>query len=197
MNVISAGKEKNRGSAKASSAKGNRSKSGEQALRKELAGLVQSIDSEGLSFLIKQANILLHNLQVEKINKELHKLSAIDQKIKKDSRAGGADKAAGKKADKAAGKTAGIPVSVDIEESGSNFILVMRTSRKFLSLKEMRSLVRVCQAAESGSAAGPRLYRWFSRNRTDVLSDAQISGPADPQLGGIYELIADRYKTKE
>jgi len=182
-------KEKNKGSAKASSAKGARSKSGEQALRKELAGLVQSIGSEGLSFLINQANILLHNRQVEKINKELQELSAIDQKIKKGSRAGAAGKATG--------KTAGIPVSVDIEESGSNFILVMRTSRKFLSLKEMRSLVRVCQAAESSSAAGPRLYRWFSRNRTDVLSDAEISGPADPQLIGIYELIADRYTTKE
>lgn len=187
-------KEKNKGSVKASSGKaGNKDSGGEQALRKELTGLVKSIDSEGLSFLINQANILLHNRQVQKINKELQGLSAIDQKIKKGSRAGGAGKAAGK----AAGKTGGIPFSVDIEESGSNFILVMRTSRKFLSLKEMRSLVRVCQAAESSSSAGPRLYRWFSRNRTDVLSDAQISGPADPQLGGIYELIAARYKAKE
>lgn len=183
-------KEKNKGSAKASSGKaGNKDSGGEQALRKKLTGLVKSIDSEGLSFLINQANILLHNRQVQKINKELQELGAIDQKIKKGSRAGGAGKGAG--------KTGGIPVSVDIEESGSNFILVMRTSRKFLSLKEMRSLVRVCQAAESSSSAGPRLYRWFSRNRTDVLSDAQISGPADPQLGGIYELIAARYKAKE
>jgi hypothetical protein len=183
-------KEKNKGNAKASSGKaGKKDSGGEQALRKELAGLVQSIDSEGLSFLINQAHILLHNRQVEKVNKELQKLSAIDQKVEKGSRAGGAGKAAG--------KTAGIPVSVDIEESGSNFILVMRTSRKFLSLKEMRSLVLVCQAAESSSAAGPRLYRWFSRNRTDVLSDAQISGPADPGLRGIYELIAARYKIKE
>lgn len=171
------------------SAKGAGTKNGEQALRKELAGLVKSIDSEGLSFLINQANILLHNRQVEKINKDLQKLSAIDQEIRKGSRTGTAGKEAG--------KSAGIPVSVDIEESGSNFILVMRTSRKFLSLQEMRSLVHVCQAAESGSTAGPRLYRWFSRNRTDVLSDAQISGPADPELRGIYELISARYTAKE
>ncbi|MQY76861.1 MAG: hypothetical protein GH155_04450 [Spirochaeta sp.] len=177
-------KEKKKGSARASSGKADKGKSAEQALRKELAGLVQSIDSEGLSFLIKQAQILLHNRQVEKINKDLQKLSAIDQKIKKDSRA------------VAAGKKAATSVSVDIEESGSNFILVMRASRKFLSLKEMRGLVQVCQAAESGSAAGPRLYRWFSRNRTDILSDGQIAGPADPQLRGIYELIAARYTTQ-
>lgn len=179
-------KDKNKRSAKASSGKtGKKDSGGEQALRKELAGLVQSIDSEGLSFLIKQSHILLHNRQVEKVNKEMQKLSTIDQKAKKGSSA------------KTAGEAAGIPGSVDIEESGSNFILVMRTSRKFLSLKEMRSLVRVCQAAESSSAAGPRLYRWFSRNRTDVLSDAQISGPADPGLRGIYEVITDRYKTQE
>jgi len=186
--------EKNKGCAKASSAKGAGTKSAEQDLRKELAGLAKSIDSEGLSFLINQANILLHNRQVEKINKDLQKLSAIDQKIKKGSRAGTAGK---KAAGKEAGETAGKAVSVDIEESGSNFILVMRTSRKFLSLQEMRSLVHVCQAAESGSAAGPRLYRWFSRNRTDVLADAQISGPADPELRGIYELISARYTAKE
>ena len=187
-------KEKNKGSAKASSGKaGKKDSGGEQALRKELAGLVKSIDSEGLRFLINQTHILLHNRQVQKINKELQKLSTIDHKAKKGSSTGTAGKGAGK----AAGKAAGIPVSVDIEESGSNFILVMRTSRKFLTLKEMRSLVHVCQAAESSSAAGPRLYRWFSRNRTDVLSDAQISGPADPQLRGIYELIAARYTTKE
>jgi len=187
-------KKKNKGSAKASSGKGGKKDSGgEQALRKELAGLTQSIDSDGLRYLINQANILLHNLQVEKVNKELQKLSAIDQKVKKGSGAGGAGKAAAK----GTGKDAGISVSVDIDESGSNFILVMRTSRKFLSLKEMRSLVHVCQAAESSSTSGPRLYRWFSRNRTDILSDAQISGPADPQLRGIYELITDRYKTQE
>lgn len=186
-------KGKNMGSGKASSGKtGNKDsggEQGEQALRKELAGLVQSINSEGLRFLINQAHILLHNRQLEKINIELQKLSTIDQKAKKSSRAGAAGKAAG--------KTDGIPVSVDIEESGNHFILVMRTSRKFLTLKEMRSLVRVCQAAESSGAAGPRLYRWFSRNRADVLSDAQISGPADLQLQGIYELITDRYKIKE
>jgi len=191
-------KGKNKGIAKAPSGKaGKKDSGGEQALRKELVGLAESIDSEGLRFLINQAQILLHNRQVKKINKELQKLSAIDQKINKSSRAGDAGKAAGKEAGKAAGKTAGIPVSVDIEESGSNFILIMKSSRKFLSLKEMRSLVRVCQAAESSSAAGPRLYRWFSRNRTDVLSDGQISGPADPQFRGIYELITDRYTTKE
>ena len=183
-------KDKSKGSAKASSGKtGKKDSGGEQALRKELAGLVQSIDSEGLSFLINQSHILLHNRQVEKVNKEMQKLSTIDQKAKKGRRAGVAGKTAG--------KADGILVSVDIEESGSNFILVMRTSRKIFSLKEMRSLVHVCQAAESNGAAGPRLYRWFSRNRTDVLTDAQISGPADPQLLAIYKLITARYKTKE
>ena len=97
--------EKNKGSAKASSGKsGKKDSGGEQALRKELAGLVKSIDSEGLSFLIKQANILLHNRQVEKINKDLQKLSAIDQGIRKGSRAGAAGK---KAAGKEAGETAG------------------------------------------------------------------------------------------
>ncbi|MBA7519998.1 hypothetical protein ES705_12086 [subsurface metagenome] len=183
-------KEKNKGSTKGSSGKtGKKDPGGEQALRKELNGLAKSINSEGLRFLINQAHILLHNRQVQKVNKELQTLSAINQKAKKSSGAGAAGKAAG--------KTAGISVSVDIEESGSNFILVMRASRKFLALKEMRSLVRVCQAAESSSAAGPRLYRWFSKNRTDILTDGQISGPVDPQLRGIYELIAARYTTKE
>ncbi len=154
---------------------------GVEALRQELKGLIKTIDAQGLGFLINQAHTLLHNQQVEKVNRELHQLQAIDQKARKSGRS----------------SFSAATLSVDIEEGDGHFIVVLNNSRKFLTLKEMRSLLRICQAAESGSEAAPRLHRWFAKNRTDILTDARLAGPADPMLAEVYTTITARYKTKE
>lgn len=171
------------------------SKDHKQELVEELNKLSREIDVEGLEFLVNQAKILIHNIQINKVNSELRKLEKIDREIKKVNLSG--DSAAG-------AKTETDKKAVAVEESGDNFILVLGTSRKFLSLNEMRKIVHICQAAaleavpESGETdAALRLYRWFKANRSDILTDGKIGNTHSPKLKELFRTIISKYKTKE
>ena len=43
-------------------------------LEKELSEAIKQVDEEGLIFLIQQAQVLIHNVQVDKINREIVEL---------------------------------------------------------------------------------------------------------------------------
>lgn len=165
------------------------------ALLKELNKLSKEINEEGLEFLVNQAKIILHNMQINKVNEELRKLEKIDEEIKN------------AKTDR--DSAAGVEVETDkravaVEEAGNNFILVLGSSRKFLNLKEMRKVVHICQSAANGSSSGNaeteaalRLYRWFKANRTDVLADGRIGNAHNPKIKELFRIITAKYRTKD
>ena len=152
-------------------------------LEKELTQAIAQIDEEGLIFLIQQAQVLIHNTQVDKINREIVELE--QKKLKK-----------GKGASE---KTPAAPAAVSIEESdnGKAFFLTLGGTRKVMNLEEMRRLVRICYAAETKSDALKQLYTVFARERGDVLADAGISGPASTIIEGLFRAIRSTYQLKD
>ncbi|RKX84102.1 MAG: hypothetical protein DRP57_06580 [Spirochaetes bacterium] len=165
------------------------SKDSKEKLLKELNKLSKEIDVEGLEFLVSQAKVLLHNMQINKVNAELGKLEEINREIRKDK--------SGKAAE--TNKTA-----VAVEEADDNFIIVLGTSRKFLSRSEMRKIVHICQAVALETEAGDieteaalRLYRWFKINRSDILADGKIANAHSPRLKELFRIIVSNYRTKE
>ena len=153
-------------------------------LEKELTEAIKQIDEEGLIFLIQQAQILVHNAQVDKINREIVEL---EQKKLKSGRGTPAQR-----------KTPAV-AAVTIEESdnGKAFFLTLGGTRKVMNLEEMRRLVRICYAAETKSDALKQLYTVFARERGDVLADAKISGPGSPIIDGLFQAIRSTYQLKD
>jgi hypothetical protein len=166
------------------SAKAGKTKKGPSAVRikleKDLKGLVGKINDEGLVFLLKQAHVILHNMQVDMINQDIVDLESSKKRgkpqkaVKEDSR-----------------PLAEIKPATD----NKSFIIVMNNARKIFSLQEMKSLVAICEAAKSGTDGASRLYSWFTQNRKDVLGDVGIGNARHPLLVVLYDLVKRSYKT--
>ena len=158
-------------------------------LEEELQEAIGQIDEEGLTFLLNQAHVLIHNTQVQRINAELAEL---DRKNRT------ARKALGRAAAGAAGAGGG-PVRVGIEESEDRkaFFLSLGGTRKAMALDEIKRLVRICYGAESKSAALRQLYTVLSRDRNDVLVDAKIGGPSSPLIEGLFYALREKYRLED
>jgi hypothetical protein len=154
-------------------------------LEKELTEAIKQIDEEGLIFLIQQAQVLVHNVQVDKINQEIIEL---EQKKLESGK--------GKPAPRKAPPTVAA-VTIDESDNGKAFFLTLGGTRKVMNLEEMRRLVRICYSAETKSDALKQLYTVFTRERGDVLTDAKISGPGSPILEGLFQAIRSTYQLKD
>lgn len=154
-----------------------------ERLEKELKGLLKKLDEEGLIFLLKQAQVMIHNMQVDKINREI-----VEYESKRKTKTGG-------KSSKTVNRKAGA-VQIDEINQGKSFFIRLKDARKIFNLDEMRSLVKICHGAGDKIQAAVRLYRWFKRNRIDVLSDCHIAGDGDPYLALLYNTIKNTYQTK-
>jgi hypothetical protein len=154
-------------------------------LEKELTDAIKQIDEEGLIFLIQQAQVLIHNAQVDKINREIVELE--QKKLKS-----GKGKPASRPTPAAASA-----VTIEESDSGKAFFLALGGTRKVMNLEEMRRLVRICYAAETKSDALKQLYTVLARERGDVLADAKISGPGSPIIEGLFRAIRNTYQLKD
>jgi len=186
----SAGKQKSsKPAGKAAPAGGTKKggkKTGRDELMIQLSKLAKELNGEGLAFLVKQALVLRHNMQVDEIRDSLSKTSAAKGKGKKPSKA----RAARKGADK---------YSIDLVEgeNSRNFILVVNNSRNFFSLDEMRTIVALCHAASDVKDGSLRLYTWFKRERMDVINNTEIDGPGDAALATMYNAIISKYVVRK
>jgi ribosomal protein L7/L12 len=161
-------------------------KSGRDGLLKQLSAIAGELNEEGLAFLVKQALVLRHNMQVDEIRENLGKAAASPKSARGKT---AAEKPARKGADKR---------SVDIVEgeNGRNFILVINNYRNFFSLEEMRKIVAMCHAASDAKDASSRLYGWFRRERMDMINNSGIDGPGDVALATIYQAIVSKYTVR-
>jgi hypothetical protein len=156
-----------------------------ERLIEELEALLPVLDEEGLIFLLKQANVIRHNLEVEKINREIVRLE--QKRSEQRQSEGEATEQRGGRSTKA---------RVDVEESDDRktFYLTMTGARKVLTLDEMRALVQACHIPKTKANALNRLYRWLSEERRDILADCGIKSSRNPLLEELYVLLRSRYK---
>jgi hypothetical protein len=173
----------------AAAGKGNAAAEQElRTLQTEFKKLLQFINAEGLRFLIRQAQVLIHNQQIDKVNVEIDKLNALQQQLVEQT---GSRETPGLQA----GKSAVVDKRVlDVEEAGSHFVLVLGSNRKMLSRDEMGSLVKVALAAESKADGAARIFNWLTRNRQDVIYDLRIKSKSDARLAELAALLKKRYQ---
>jgi len=151
-------------------------------LKGMLSEAIEQIDEEGLLFLLRQANVLIHNQKVDEVNRELAELP---QKPGRAASAGGA----------AAGRTA----AVAVEDSGDRaaVFLSIGGTRKVLSRDELKRLVRICYAADSKTDALQQLHRVLAQERSDILKDAGIRSSASPLVEGLFYALRQKYHLED
>jgi len=150
---------------------------------KELREAIEEIDEEGLLFLLRQAQVLIHNARVEQLNK------------RPEQKAHGKAPAAQKLADASA--TASAPVSIEEAKEGKSIFLTIGGTRKIMTLEEMKRLVRICYGAETKSDALRQLYTVLARERNDILFDARIGNAGSPLLEALFAEVRATYGLKD
>jgi hypothetical protein len=144
-------------------------------LEMELRAAIEEVDEKGLLFLLRQAQVLIHNARAESME----------------------GKAEGKKQGAEAPVTKPRPsdvVEIEHPEGGKTIFLTIGRARKVLTTEEMKRLVRICYAAESRSNALRQLFTVLVKERRDILSDAMIGSPDSPLLIQLFNVIRATYK---
>jgi hypothetical protein len=148
--------------------------------------LIQEIDAEGLLFLVRQANVLLHNKRVDELNAEMEKTQE-------------SKKAAHKKA----GTTARVgqnvqEITVEIQESpdGKTYYMIVDAQRHFLTAEEMKSVVKLCFAPEKKSDAVRFLYQYMYNERREILMDHNIEAQKHPFFEALFYEVRANFSYK-
>jgi len=148
-------------------------------LEKELHAAIAEVDDKGLLFLLRQAQVLIHNGRMESLEGQT-----------------------GKEA-QAAGDTGTLSArhseSVEIEDAhdGNAIFLTIGRTRKVLAPEEMKRLVRICYGAETRSEALRQLFTVLVKERKDILTDAMIGSPDSPLIAALFAAVRADYKLKD
>ncbi|MEW6526942.1 MAG: hypothetical protein AB1444_09770 [Spirochaetota bacterium] len=140
--------------------------------------LLKKLDEESLDFLYEQAKVLLHNLEVKKLQQEFNEL---DVKT-----------IISKRQDYSKDK-----LEVVEADDLRHFIFVINGARNFFSRDEMRKIVKLCHSAPTVKDGMRMLYHWFEKNRKDVIIDTVIDGPHDKALETMYNHIVNNYTVSD
>ena len=147
-------------------------------LERELRAAIGEVDEKGLLFLLRQAQVLIHNARVESLQAE----------------SGSSEESAGTGPIPVAG---GRPETVSIEPGKGGIFVPLGTVRKVFAPEEMKRLVRICYGAETRSAALHQLFTVLVRERRDVLTDAKIGSPDNPLIRGLFDVVRQTYQLED
>jgi hypothetical protein len=148
-------------------------------LEKDLRAAIAEIDEQGLLFLLRQAQVLIHNRRLERMAGHPPNESAAPNVPKS--------------------PPAGLSDTVIIEDAGEGnaIFLTIGRARKVLTTDEMKRLVRICYAAESKSEALRRLFTVLVKERKDILADAVIGGPDSALLEKLFSAVRTKYRLED
>ena len=158
--------------------KAKKTASGRALIEKDLKEAIAEIDDEGLLFLLRQAQVLIHNARVDRLGREK----------------GTPDKAPPARRTREPERAA---VTIEQPEPGKTIFLTLGKTRKVLAPDEMKRLVRICYAAETKSEALRQLFTVMARERRDILADSLIGSPDNPLLVALFDTIRATYKLED
>ena len=147
-------------------------------LTKELTSLLSEVDEEGLLFLIRQANVIIHNRRAESINREIDELN---------ERKGGAGGKVGE---------AGFTVTIETPDNGKTYHFIVNGRKHFLDTAETRKIVELCYRPPTKSAALKYLYQFFQAERDEILSEHKITSEKSPFFQELFSEIRARFSLK-
>jgi len=152
-------------------------------LADQLAGMISEIDAEGLLFLIRQANVLLHNKRVDELNAEMARLN----KSKKE-------------AHKKAGTTARVgqdvqEITVEIQKSpdAKTYYMIVDEQKHFLTAEEMAAVVKLCFKPDRKSEALRYLYQYMNNERKEILMDHGVSTEKHPFFEALFYEVRSQF----
>ena len=144
---------------------------------REIVGIAERIDESGLETLLNAARAVDMKGKIEQFNRELNVV---------------ADKAARRRRELNAPE-----YRVRIERTKDDFFIIqLDTARVFFNRQEMREITHRCHAAKNSADGARRMYRWFEKERSDLLTDAGINSERNPYLIDLYEQVIRTYKVK-
>ncbi len=121
------------------------------SLLEELRQSLEQIDEQGLLFLLRQAQVLIHNARVEQMQQKAAS-RAVNAGAKESDYQSGAPGEAGRRA-------GAVQAAIKESENGKVFFLVIGKVRKVMDGEEVRRLVRICGGSGSKIEARERLFR--------------------------------------
>ncbi len=148
-------------------------------VEKELRAAIGEIDEKGLLFLLRQAQVLIHNARMESMG---------GQSDQADANAATAEPPSARRSE-----------SVTIEDAGEGktIFLTIGRARKVLTPEEMKRLVRICYGAETKSEALRQLFTVLVKERKDILSDAMIGSPDSALLAALFSAVRATYRLED
>lgn len=157
------------------------------ALVDEIHEIITRLDDNGLETLLDAARAVETKRKIENFNRELN--------------------VAAEKASKRRRELSAPEYRVSIERTEDDFFIIQLDDvRVFFNRQEMREITAIChKAAASGEAnsrgapqaAARRLFKWFEKERSDLLVDAGINSERNPYLIDLYQVVVSTYKVKE
>lgn len=152
-------------------------------LVEELVGMIPEIDAEGLLFLVRQANVLLHNKRVDELNAEMEKLNESKRE-----------------AHKRAGTTARVgqnvtEITVEIQRSadGKTYYLIIDNRKHFLTAAEMAAVVKLCIKPERKSDSLRFVYEYLNKERDEILMDHGINSGKHPFFEALFYEVRRKF----
>lgn len=178
----------------------------ESALHKKLAGelisLIPDLDEEGLAFLVEQAGVHLHNMEVERIEAEMAAEEASPKKKGSKGNKAAAETGAG---DSSAAVT-GVAVSsarpsadyrIERSPSGASYHIITRGKWKMFSDAEMLRMVKIARSPDSVGEVAERLYHWLDEERPDAFTELDIESKLDPRMTELVLLLRAKFAVKD
>lgn len=176
--------------------KTKRESASHKKLAQELVSLIPSLDEAGLAFLVEQACVHIHNMEIERQEAE----EAMAAKAEKP-----AGKKTGKKAETLAGKKSSggqvkeSPANFRIERSssGSSYHLISGGKWKMFNEDEMMAIVKIAGAADPVNEVAYRLHAWFTGERPDTFADLEIGDRHDPKMRELVLFLRSKFAIKK
>jgi len=153
----------------------------------QLVEVAKGLSDDDITFLVKQARMMMYNQKVDELNAAAEQLNATRWQTQ-----------SGKAKTKEASKPRPAPGLVEIERGsfGRSYILVIRNQRKTIDEHEMTKLVKIAHDAEDERDGVARLFRWLQRSRDDVILDAGLS-VRDPAMRELLKVLRTKFTISE
>ena len=143
-------------------------------LERELASLLPEIGEEGLVFLLKQANTIIHNQRTARLNDEIEEL---------DRRRGSKPPAREK------GREDSFEIEIERSSSGKNYHFTVNGKKHFFDIPETQNIVALCYRPETKSAALRFLWEFFTNERDDILLEHGIESSGSPFFEALFREV--------
>lgn len=160
-------------------------KSVHDILAAELRSMIKDLDEEGLSFLVEQARVHLHNMNVVRLEEEL--ASAARQSGKK----GGGKKTA------VATRMPAADFRIDRSPSGATYHIISGGKWKMFTDEEMLAMVKIAQSKDTLLEVSHRLWDWLDRERPDAFEDLDLEDHHDPRTKDLVKLLRKKFAVRK